>query len=209
MYDSFAKTFSESRKNHPWPEIDAIIADMKTHNIQKVLDIGCWNGRFLEELDKQWYPLSYYQWIDNSEGMIQEAQKLHPENCFRVCPMEHMETSSIHGGYDAILFLASFHHLNSALNRMQTLSIARNLLAPHGRIYLTNWNLLENTELFERYQDGYDGNGDFRIKIGEYERYYHGFKLNELERLYEGVDYTIEHNQVFSPGKNIFSILTK
>ncbi len=51
-YDSFATTFSNSRKNHPWPELEYIIADMKTQNYSSILDIGCGNGRFLEEAQK-------------------------------------------------------------------------------------------------------------------------------------------------------------
>ena len=50
-YDNFAHTFSKSRKNHPWPEIDAIIGDIKKERFSSILDIGCGNGRFLEEAD--------------------------------------------------------------------------------------------------------------------------------------------------------------
>lgn len=48
-YDNFATTFSNSRKNHPWPELEYIIEDMKINQYSSVLDIGCGNGRFLEE----------------------------------------------------------------------------------------------------------------------------------------------------------------
>jgi hypothetical protein len=40
-YDAFAETFSESRKNHPWPELDFIIEEMKQKEYTSVLDIGC------------------------------------------------------------------------------------------------------------------------------------------------------------------------
>ena len=52
-YDNFAHTFSNSRKNHPWPELGYIIADMKQESYSSILDIGCGNGRFLEEAKKK------------------------------------------------------------------------------------------------------------------------------------------------------------
>jgi predicted TPR repeat methyltransferase len=48
-YDAFAETFSNSRKNLHWPELEYIIADMQAQNYASILDIGCGNGRFLEE----------------------------------------------------------------------------------------------------------------------------------------------------------------
>ena len=48
-YDAYATTFSNSRKNLKWPELDAIIEDMMRSGYTSVLDIGCGNGRFLEQ----------------------------------------------------------------------------------------------------------------------------------------------------------------
>lgn len=45
---------------------------------------------------------------------------------------------------------------------------------------MTNWNLMEEP-LFTKYQKNYKGGGDFGIKIGAHDRYYHGFTLEELE----------------------------
>ena len=50
-YDAFAITFSNSRKNHSWPELDTIIEDMRKNEYTSVLDIGCGNGRFLTEVE--------------------------------------------------------------------------------------------------------------------------------------------------------------
>lgn len=91
-YDPFAKTFSESRKNHPWPELTAIIADMQKTGIISILDIGCGNGRFLEEAEKLGYPVGKYLGTDNSASMIEEAQKLHTGYNFEVCDMTDIGT---------------------------------------------------------------------------------------------------------------------
>ncbi len=83
-YDQFAQTFSNSRKNLKWPELDCIIEDMRHYSISSVLDIGCGNGRFLEHMMHHELHIMNYLGIDNSRGMIEEARKLHGEYSFEV-----------------------------------------------------------------------------------------------------------------------------
>lgn len=132
-YDPFAATFSKSRKNHPWPELDHIIADMQALGYTSVLDVGCGNGRFLEEAEKHGFHLDRYCGIDSSSGMIAEAKKLHPENQFFVCDMLHLEDfyQDISGNqqFDALLLLASFHHLETRAMRVQVLHDLRQFLS--------------------------------------------------------------------------------
>jgi predicted TPR repeat methyltransferase len=49
-YDAYATTFSNSRKKLQWPELDTIIEDMGQCGYTSMLDIGCGNGRFIEQL---------------------------------------------------------------------------------------------------------------------------------------------------------------
>ena len=203
MYDDFAKTFSCSRVNHPWPEIDYSIAKAKEMGAVRILDIGCGNGRFLEEGQKQWFSPAYYLGIDNSERMIEWAKLLYPEYRFEVRDMRNLEW--VDGDFDIILLIASFHHLETVIERMTVLDSLQCLLAPHGIIFMTNWNLRDQ----EMYRDSYLGNGDYSIKIGAYTRYYHGFTVNELDRLFRVNDYTIIENRIFEGGKNIISVIQK
>lgn len=200
-YNAFAETFSNSRKNLHWPELEYIIEDIKDNGYKIILDIGCWNGRFLEESKKLGHIPDTYLGVDNSEGMIQEARKLHPERHFEAIWMQAI--ANIEESFEAILFLASFHHLESEIERIQVLLDIRKLLSPTGRIYMTNWNLREQT----RYEKSHRGNGDFDIKIGEYSRYYHGFTMTELEQLFKENWYRIIENRIFEGGRNFLSIL--
>ncbi len=50
-YDAFAETFSNSRKNLFWPELEYTIEDMRKMGYTSALDIGCGNGRFLEQIE--------------------------------------------------------------------------------------------------------------------------------------------------------------
>ncbi len=76
--------------------------------------------------------------------MIREARKLHPENQFEVIGMQDVTT--IDRSFDSLLFLASFHHLESRAERIQVLKDARKLLNSCGRIYMTNWNLRDQAK---------------------------------------------------------------
>lgn len=270
-YDAYATTFSNSRKNLHWWELDAIIEDMKHCEYTSVLDVGCGNGRFLEwimntkqpEIDdnsllglgggnlsknssaknNQWkefssgdensntveqsevevsfsspnsfgtfaiksteggvWKIKNYLGIDNSAGMIAEARKLHPDYQFEVCPMESLSISEYlkWDSYDAIIFLASFHHLETREERIQVLKDIQKYLAPNGAIYMTNWNLREQP----RYEKSHRWDGDYDIKIGEFSRYYHGFTVEELAELFETTGYQIVENRVFEWGRNILS----
>jgi tRNA (uracil-5-)-methyltransferase TRM9 len=201
-YNAFAETFSNSRKNLHWPELEYIIEDIKNNSYKSILDIGCGNGRFLEEWEKLGYIPNTYLWVDNSEGMILEARKLHPESHFEVIWMQ--DVTNTEWSFDAIIFLASFHHLETQEERIEVLQDIKKLLSPNGRIYMTNWNLREQT----RYEKSHRGNGDFDIKIGEYSRYYHGFTMTELEQLFKETRYSIIENRIFEGGRNFLSMLS-
>lgn len=85
--------------------------------------------------------------------MIAEAEKLHPDNQFEVLDMSQLATGNLPlATYDAILFLASFHHLETRESRIQVLQNAKKLLAPNGRIYMTNWNLLDQERYAKNHQ---------------------------------------------------------
>lgn len=212
MYDNFAKTFSKSRKNLKWAEVNAILEILKNENLTKILDIGCGSGRFLENYKNFFGNLpELYLGLDASQNMIIEAKKIienenSTKNFFEVCEMQKLENffeKNNFPKFDAIIFLASFHHLENKNERIEVLKSAKKILNENWKIFLTNWNLLEQ----EKYQNSHLWNGDFKIKIGEFDRYYNGFKLEELEKIFEKCELKIEKNEIFEGWRNIFSIL--
>lgn len=200
-YDAFAITFSNSRKNLYWPELKYIIRDIMQYTSGSILDIGCGNWRFLEQAEISQLQFWEYLGIDSSEGMIGEARGLHPENQFEVIGMQDIRT--IDWSFDSLLFLASFHHLETQAERIQILQDSKNLLSSVGRIYMTNWNLRDQV----KYNKSHRWNGDYDIKIGVYSRYYHGFTLDELSELFTETGYQIIENRVFDGGRNFLSVL--
>jgi len=151
-YDAFASTFSASRKNLRWGEIGYFVEYIKKSFEGKIsiLDVGCGNGRFLETLETSRLPFSYLG-IDESSGMINEAKKLHPKNSFEVLDMKHLEKLSNDKKYQFIVFIASFHHLQTKQERKEVLEKTKKLLKNEGTVMMTNWNLL-GEELFKKYE---------------------------------------------------------
>jgi tRNA (uracil-5-)-methyltransferase TRM9 len=210
LYDHFASTFSKSRQDHPWPELDYIISDIREQGYTSMLDVGCGNGRFLEQMERGDWSVERYRGVDNSTGMIEEARKLHPEYSFTVCDM--LSFSAIiptdqptNPLFDAIVFLASFHHLETPEERIQVLHDVKKLIAPGGRVYMTNWNLREQP----KYEKSHRWNGDYDIKIGAHSRYYHGFTTGELSDLFIESGYEIVENRIWETGKNIVTVVEK
>ena len=137
--------------------------------------------------------------------MLDEARILVPDAEFRILGMENLDMLGHDTQYEAIVLLASFHHLDTEEKRKKVLRNLHSFLTDTGTIYMTNWNLRDQT----KYQKSHRGNGDFHIKIGAFERYYHGFKLSELETLFRDTGWHILENRVFEGGRNIFSRLCK
>jgi len=88
-YNNFASTFSNSRKDMKWEEIDYFLDFIWRIKIDwiDILDVGCWNGRLLGHIKNTWIKISHYLWTDLSSWLIEEAKKLYPENNFQVLDM--------------------------------------------------------------------------------------------------------------------------
>lgn len=204
-YNNFAKTFSKSRKNLKWPEIDYFIQYISSNFKSKIniLDIWCGNWRILKTLNNSWLEFSYL-WTDSSEWMINEAKILFPENKFQTLDMLNMD--KIWQKFDIIFFIASFHHLQTIEDRLNVLNKAKNLLNDWWIIMMTNWNLLWEMN-FIKYKDSYIWNGDFNIKIGNFKRYYHSFGLDELSKLFDLSGFETIKNEFFDDENNSLSII--
>ncbi len=212
-YNNFATTFSNSRKNMKWEEIDYLIdfLNKKNSNWISILDIGCWNGRLLAHIENSWIKIDNYLWTDLSSWLIQEAKKLHPNHSFQVLDMVYI--SEIAEKFDYIFFIASFHHLQTIKERIKVLKQIKNLLKPDWVIFMTNWAL--NSELnSEKYKKSIIENSknefwsqDYSIKIGEFTRFYHSFTLEELDFLFRETWFEVVENKLFENGRNWVSII--
>lgn len=213
-YNNFAKTFSNSRKNMKWEEIEYFLSFLDWWKNLNILDIWCWNWRFLSELVKNDIALEKYLWLDLSKWLLDEAKEINPEYEFlelNMLDLEKLEWKE----FDYIFFIASFHHLDNLEDRLEVLRKSKKILKPNWKIFMTNWSLDSelNTKRYSKSRIPYSQNiywsTDYSIKLWEFTRYYHCFDLAELEYLFSESWFNIVENREFENKKNFVSIIKK
>lgn len=218
-YNNFAKTFSKSRKNMKWEEIDYFLSSplaplLKIEGNIKILDIWCWSWRLLEQFSTNFdIEKIDYLGIDLSSEMLKSAKNNFPKKEFLELNMLNID--EVNKKFNNIFFIASFHHLNTIEDREEVLKKAYNLLEKWGKIYMTNWAL--NSEIndkkyknavIEKSENKF-GSTDYNIVFWENDRYYHCFDLAELEYLAEKNNFKIIENRLFDNKRNFITILEK
>ncbi len=216
-YDSQAKHFHNTRWFHKRPELDHILPEIKMvvtsteNNNASLLDIGCWTGRIHERLRIEWVQISY-TWVDISPWMIETASKNYPEASFEVNDMLWHLTQTDQQSVDCILWLASFHHLQTKQERIQALRAMYHTLNYWWTCILVNrsyserflkkyrkecilavwkailalWKTKRNDLLIPRKDPNWKSNNVV------HHRYYHLFTLSELQDLITYTDFTLK-----------------
>lgn len=133
-YDNFAESFSMTR-DYIRPEIRKIL-ERYCKAKDKVLDMGCGNGRYYEFFrDKN----IGYIGIDNSSGMIRMARKKFPEVDFRVA--DALNLPFVANEFDNVVSFSVIHHIPSKDCREKFFQEAWRTLKPNGILIVTAWDL--------------------------------------------------------------------
>lgn len=185
-YNNIASKFSASR-NRPWIEFD--LYRNFVSRADKLLDIGCGNGRLLLHLDD--LDLKYTG-LDISSEMIEEA-KLNLSQTQSKKTFVHssfvakeQDLALKPESFDAIFAVASFHHLHGLANRRQFLANVYKYLKPNSTACVSVWNLWQKKYLpnfltaFLTHPWRFN---DINVKFGQTPRYYHAFMIWELKLL--------------------------
>lgn len=183
-YNSIAGEFSRTRWNI-WAEFG--IFRQYVEDGDKILDVGCGNGRLLELLkDKN----IEYAGIDNSENLLKIAKKKYPQNKFLLADALNMPFQR--DSFDKIFFVAVLHNIPSNEFRRQSLREIKRVLNPKGILILTVWDIWRKeaiTSVLKHLFLKLIGKSqlDFKdifVPWGEkIMRYYHYFTKNELIKL--------------------------
>ncbi len=215
-YNSFAKTFSDSRKNMKWPEMDYFLGNILDGESISILDIWCGNWRFLWELKSRFsdkITSENYLWVDLSKWLLDEAKKQYPEYNFQELNM--LDLDEIKNKFSHIFFFASYHHLQTLEERWKVIKKTYALLEEWWKIYMTNWALNSdfNRKRYDKsvivWTENQFWSIDYNIKIWEFERYYHCFDISELEYLFKESWFEVIENRLFDNQRNIISIIKK
>jgi ubiquinone/menaquinone biosynthesis C-methylase UbiE len=186
IYNNIAESFSDKRYT-TWDWIDNFINTIDINS--KILDLGCGNGRNMK------YPNYIFYGVDNCEEFIKLA-KLVSSNVY----LSDMTTLPFEDNlFDAIISIASFHHLSTIERRIKCLEEINRVLKPGGKILLSIWSINQshNKRLNNKFVYG-DNIVPFKDNKGNIigNRYYYIFQIEELYELLSKYFNIISHNWI-------------
>lgn len=195
VYNKIAHHFDVTR-TYKWSWITSFMESLAPESY--ICDLGCGNGRNMD------YDGFQFVGVDNCEAFVNMCNKK-GLNC-KLGEMTNipLESESV----DAILSIASFHHLSSLQTRIEAMDEMHRILKPNGKILLSVWSKEQpkkTKRVFEKYGDNL-----VKWKTCEkvFERYYYIFQILELEILFDFSGFSIE-SHIWDCGNEIFVLSKK
>ncbi len=196
VYNTIAALFSATRE-HNWADVLPLAEYIKPTD--KVLDLGCGNGRLYQILAKK---QAQYTGLDQSDELIALAKAKNPGVEFVVGEMTELPFEG--ESFDAIFAIAAFNHIPGQELQLKSLVEMKRVLKPGGLVIMTNWNLLSDSAqkniakhnwsvLQQSTEQGIDVLVPWKSPEGVVlgERYYHGFTTAELTSLAKAAELQI------------------
>lgn len=201
-YNLIADDFSRTRQNL-WPEL-SFLRDYAQDN-DKILDLGCGNGRLLEILKD--YNIEYTG-VDSSVKLIETAKNKYQKSNFKISAKfivaDGLDLPFPDNYFDKIFSIAVLHHIPSHEWRLKFLSEARRVLKQDGAAVFTVWNLWQKKGI--KFQIKYFlfkilglSRLDFKDILMPYTaknikvwRYYHAFTQKELSDLFGKAGFAVD-----------------
>jgi SAM-dependent methyltransferase len=204
-YEKIADGFSLTRSK-PWAEFKLIAESVNDGD--KVLDLGCGNGRLYDSLkDKK----INYTGVDFSSSLLSIAKEKYPQVDF---VEQNITELDIDDQFDRVVSVAVLNHLPSHELRLRALQGVYDLLKDDGKFILVVWNLWSwnnwkvHLKAWSRClsSQGRYGVKDLIIPFGKEKvgRYYYAFTLRELKRLLVNAGFEIEIEQKSVKGRDNF-----
>ncbi|MCX6791004.1 MAG: class I SAM-dependent methyltransferase [Candidatus Gribaldobacteria bacterium] len=203
-YNEIAGEFSNTRQIL-WPEAKPLFDYIKSGN--KVLDLGCGNGRCVEIIKAKG---GEYTGIDISDKLIEIAKKRYPAENFQVG--DALSLPYPDNSFGIIYSIAVLHHIPSAEMREKFLQEASRVLNLGGFFILTVWQPKDKPERQIFWQFLIKkilglSKLDFRDIIEPWfgqaqgERYYHCFTQKELVKLVRKAGFVIQESGIIKNEK--------
>ena len=139
FYNLIANDFDRTRSFN-WQEISPLI-DRFIKQGDKILDLGCGNGRFFDLLKAK---NIFYTGIDSSEQLIKTAEQKYSNYGAKFLISDVLKLSFPENSFDAVVSLAVLHHIPSEQNRQIFFEQIKKVLKSNGILFLTSWNLWQN-----------------------------------------------------------------
>lgn len=135
FYSKHNKSFDKSRKDNFWKGFENVKKYLK--NDQKILDLGCGNGRFLEFLMQNHTKFEYLG-VDNSSDFIIKNTQNYPAQKFIEVDIVS-DLGQIINKYDLVTIFGVTHHIPSYEYRMEWFQKLREILNIEGVLVLSFW----------------------------------------------------------------------
>lgn len=211
VYNAIAEDFSRTRQ-YVWRGFEKLA--QYTKNGDRVLDLGCGNGRLLDLLkDKE----INYTGIDSSKGLIEIAKERYPGAEFLVGDALNLPFPD--NSFNRVFSIAVLHHIPSVELRLVFLAEAKRVLAPGGLLILTVWNLWQRRGWWPNIKYTFLkilglSKLDFKDVLvpwaKKHQRYFHCFSQKELKKAVEGVGFKVKEVGVLArpdkKGNNIYIV---
>ncbi|MFA5742453.1 MAG: methyltransferase domain-containing protein [Candidatus Paceibacterota bacterium] len=205
-YDIIASDYARTRRYNSQDLIDlAVLAKPG----EKVLDLGCANGRMIELFDPKNIE---YHGVDISGKLIEIAKKLYPAGHFQIGDALNIPFPD--NAFDKVYSISVLHHIPSEEFRQKCFSEISRVLKPNGQFILRVWDLLKidkGINLILKYSflklagktkiDFFDLMmpwKDFQ-QNQKGERYFHLFRMGELKGLAAAAGFKTE--RIWRDGK--------
>ena len=158
-YNAISEGWDQTRQNL-WQGFDDFLPYIKSGD--KVLDVGCGNGRLVKLFNNVNNPTRRHQrysgltrrspelvegrrrvnvsytGVDNSQNLLNIAKKNFPEHKF--LNASALDLPFPDNFFDKILFIAVLHHIPSVALRQKALKEIYRVLKPGGFIFIMNWH---------------------------------------------------------------------
>ncbi len=200
QYDSFAKDFSQSRQAG-WPEFELLRPLIKEGD--RVLDLGCGNGRLRNFLNECGVKPGAYFGQDVSDGLLKIARENNPEDhFFRGSFGETLPFGA--DQFEVVTAIASFHHLLNKQQQQLFFSEVARVARPGATIFITTWKLPR------KYFWKNFGKKNWNIPFGkeQHPRTYRKTSAKELKKFAKRAGFKVQSCGLFRD-KNYVLIATK
>lgn len=186
-YDAIADEFDGTR-HFAWYEFEIYRELLKPGD--KILDLGCGNGRLYEYLK----PVGIdYVGVDVSLELLNKARLKYRSKAklekVQFKKGSFLDIPYVRPVFDKIYCVASFHHLPGVKYRREALLNMKKILKEDGMLVISVWNLWQKKYRKYIYESLFRLNkydfGDTFIPWGKtgVNRYYHAFNLFEMRTL--------------------------
>ena len=198
-YNSISDKYSRVREKD-WKEMDFLF-DKYLDSKDRVLDLGCGNGRFFPSFLKK---ETEYFGVDPSLNLINIAQDNYHQGNFQVASGNSLPFSNNY--FDKVYSIAVLHHIPSLDLRLQFLKEVKRVLKVDGYLILTVWDLKEKLKRRGFFDWLKLDKGDvFLPWYGSKDTYFHCFNLEELVQLVKDSGFDVLEKGEISIGKKPYS----